>query len=210
MEALTSIDAEIVLWLNQWVGSFDALDAAAKLIVGDYFIPVSMSFLLLAAWFMGRSPEARDANQRAVLRALLAIGFANLVVLILNDHYFRLRPFAENDLTLLFYEPTDSSFPANPAAVGFAMASGMWQGSRRLGGLMYALAALWGPIQDLCRSILSLRRSGGGPDRHRSEPCRGPGFEDDRTPPHPGPAGYQGAAPGLRLHPFCGFRPRGI
>ena len=84
------------------------------------------------------------ANQRAVLRALLAIGFANLVVLILNDHYFRLRPFAEHDLTLLFYEPTDSSFPANPAAVGFAMASGMWQGSRRLGGLMYALAALWG------------------------------------------------------------------
>ena len=144
METLTSVDAEIVLWLNQWVGRFDALDAAAKLIVGDYFIPVSMSLCLLAAWFMGRGPEARDTNQRAVLRALLAIGFANLVVLILNDHYFRLRPFAEHELSMLFYEPTDSSFPANPAAVAFAMASGMWQGSRRLGGLMYALAVLWG------------------------------------------------------------------
>lgn len=144
METLLKVDTEIVLWLNQWVGRFSTLDGAGKLIVGDYFIPVSISLLLLAMWFVGRDPRTRDANQRAVLRALIAVGFANLVVLIMNEHYFRARPFAEHELALIFYQPTDSSFPANPAAVAFAMASGMWQGSRKLGAFLYGLAVLWG------------------------------------------------------------------
>ena len=133
-----------MLWLNQWAGRTALLDWPEKLIVGDQFIPVCMSFCILAMWFVARDPQARNGHQRAVLRALIAVGFANLVVLILNEHYFRERPFAEHELTLLFYQPTDSSFPANPAAVAFAMASGMWQGSRRLGAFLYGLATLWG------------------------------------------------------------------
>ena len=144
MEALLNVDAEIVLWLNQWAGRSATLDAIEKLIVSDYFIPVSMSLCLLAMWFVGKDTRTRDAHQRAVLRALIAVGFANLVVLMLNQHYFRDRPFANHELTLLFYQPTDSSFPANPAAVAFAMASGMWEGSRKLGAFLYGLATLWG------------------------------------------------------------------
>ena len=144
MEALLNVDAEIVLWLNQWAGRSATLDAIEKLIVSDYFIPVSMSLCLLAMWFVGKDTRTRDAHQRAVLRALIAVGFANLVVLMLNQHYFRDRPFADHELTLLFYQPTDSSFPANPAAVAFAMASGMWEGSRKLGAFLYGLATLWG------------------------------------------------------------------
>ena len=144
MDALQRIDQEIVLWLNQWAGRTALLDWPEKLIVGDQFIPVCMSFCILAMWFVARDPQARNGHQRAVLTALIAVGFANLVVLILNGHYFRERPFAEHELTLLFYQPTDSSFPANPAAVAFAMASGMWQGSRRVGAFLYGLATLWG------------------------------------------------------------------
>ncbi len=144
METLQGIDKEIVLWLNQWAGRFVLLDKVEKLIVSDYFIPVVAALLLMSVWFVGRDPRQRDAHQRAVLRALIAVGFANLTVLILNQHYFRERPFVEHELTILFYAPTDSSFPANPAAVTFAMASGMWQGSRKLGAFLYGLAALWG------------------------------------------------------------------
>ena len=144
MEALLKIDSEIVLWLNQWAGRSATLDAVEKLIVGDHFIPVSISLCLLAMWFVGRDSQRRNGRQRAVLRALLAVGFANLVVLILNQYYFRDRPFTEHELTVLFYQPTDSSFPANPAAVAFAMASGMWQGSRKLGAFVYGLAVVWG------------------------------------------------------------------
>ena len=144
MEALRNIDTEVVLWLNQWVGRYDALDAATELIVSDYFIPVAMSLCVLAMWFVGSNPENRDTHQRAVLRALLAVGFANLAVLILNQYYFRARPFTEHELAQIFYQPTDSSFPSNPAAVAFAMASGVWQGNRRLGAFLYSLATLWG------------------------------------------------------------------
>ena len=144
MEALLKVDSEIVLWLNQWVGRFPALDAVQKVVVSDYFIPVSMSLCLLAMWFAGKDPDSRDANQRAVLRALIAIAFANLAVLTLNQHYFRERPFVDHELTLLFYQPTDSSFPSNPAAVGFAIASSMWQGRPKLGLFLYGFAALWG------------------------------------------------------------------
>ncbi len=143
METLQSVDTEIVLWLNQWAGRFESLDDAMKLIVSDYFIPVSISLFLLALWFVGRDPESRDVNQRAVLTALLSVGFANLVVLITNELYFRDRPFVEHEITLLFYQPTDSSFPANPAAASFALASGAWLGSRRLGTFLYGLAAIW-------------------------------------------------------------------
>ncbi len=144
MEALLKLDTEIVLWLNQWAGRFAFLDAVEKLIVSDYFIPASMGLCLMAMWFVGSDPQHRDAHQRAVLVALACVGFASLVVLIINQHYFRDRPFVDHQLTLLFYQPTDSSFPSHPAAVGFTMASSMWQANRRMGALLYGLAALWG------------------------------------------------------------------
>lgn len=142
METLLSLDSHIVVWLNQWVGRLPLLDSIAKLIVGDYFIPVALSLCLLGMWFVGNDSRSRDINQRAVLTALLAVGFANLAVLILNQYYVRDRPFVAHELTMLFYQPTDSSFPANPVAVGFAMATPTWQAHRRLGLLLFGLAAI--------------------------------------------------------------------
>ena len=48
------------------------------------------------------------------------------------------------DTVLLFYPPTDSSFPANPAVVGFALAMGILFKNRWLGSLAIALALMWG------------------------------------------------------------------
>ncbi|MEK7806711.1 MAG: phosphatase PAP2 family protein, partial [Chloroflexota bacterium] len=64
-------------------------------------------------------------------------------VLVLNQHYFRERPIAELNLANLFYAPTDSSFPANPAAIAFAVAMSIWLGNRRASALLFFLAALW-------------------------------------------------------------------
>lgn len=144
MDAIVEIDSEIVLWLNQWAGRSAFLDSTVKLVVSDYFVPVSMALCLLAMWFVGKDSQTRNAHQRAVLTALIAVAFANLLVLILNQYYFRDRPFFDHELTLLFYQPTDSSFPSNPAAVGFAMAAGMWHGSRKLGLVLFCAATLWG------------------------------------------------------------------
>jgi len=143
MEAIKRADAAIVLWLNQWVGHFPPLDALVKITVSDYFVPMVLSLILLFMWFGGRDAQERDKYQRSAGRAMIALGLVNIAMLIVNLFVFRPRPFAEHDLALLFYQPTDSSFPAHPAALGFAVASGVWQGSHRLGKVCYGLAILW-------------------------------------------------------------------
>ncbi|MBI4234648.1 MAG: phosphatase PAP2 family protein [Chloroflexi bacterium] len=144
MATAAQADAAVLLWLNGWVGRFPWLDTAARLVVSDYLVPVLLSLLLFGMWFAGREPTLRERHQRAVLRAIIGMGFASLVVLIANHYVFRPRPFTQYELQLLFYMPTDSSFPSNPAVVGFAMATGIWTGNRSLGLVAFLGAGLWG------------------------------------------------------------------
>lgn len=147
MEALLKLDQDIVIWLNQGIGRVALLDYLGYLLVSDYFIPLVSSFWMLAVWFCGKDAVTRERNQRAVLRGAIALGFANLAVLLLNQHFFRERPLALYALANLLYQPTDSSFPANPAAVTFAAAMGLWLGNRRAGLVVFALAGLWSLVR---------------------------------------------------------------
>jgi undecaprenyl-diphosphatase len=143
MGAILRADEAAFLWLNQWVGRFPALDALVKVLVSDYFAPVLLSLVLLGMWFLGRGWDARERSQRAVLRGMIALGFANLAVFVMNHYFYRPRPFTQYEVALLFYRPTDSSFPANPAAVSFAIATSIWGTSRRLGLAAFGMATLW-------------------------------------------------------------------
>ena len=144
MGPLIDADEAVVLWLNGLANDVPPLGDAVELLVGDHFIPILISLLMLASWFIERDPVMRERTQKAVLAAMAAMGFASFVVLMLNIPFFRDRPFVDHDLTLLFYQPTDSSFPAHPAAVGFSMATAVWQAHRKTGAVMYLLAAIWG------------------------------------------------------------------
>lgn len=137
------LEAELVVWLNQGIGRVYLLDRVTYLLVSDYFIPLGMCFWALGLWFRGEDVKTRSRNQKAVLAGAISLGFANLAVLILNQAYFRERPFSEYELSNLLYASTDSSFPANPAAVAFAMAMGVWLGNRRASVLLFFLAGLW-------------------------------------------------------------------
>ena len=143
METLLELDGWIVVWLNQGIGRSIVLDGAGSLAVSDYFVPLAMCFWMLGLWFFGQDPHARGRNQRAVLAAAIALGFANLAVLLLDQVGFRARPFTQFDLATLFYDPTDSSFPANPAAVAFAVATAIWLGNRRAAIPLFCLAVVW-------------------------------------------------------------------
>ncbi len=143
-ESIRRADAAIALWLNGWVGRFPALDAAVRVLVSDYFVPVLCVLALVGLWFVGRTPAERERYQRVAVLGLLSLLFANMVVYALNELIFRPRPFADHAMNLLFYQPTDSSFPANPAAVGFAMATAVWHANRRLGVLTLLAAAVFG------------------------------------------------------------------
>lgn len=147
MEAFLKLDGDIAIWLNQGIGRVALLDYLGYLLVSDYFIPLVISFWMLGVWFSGKNVPNRERNQRAVLRGAISLGFANLAVLILNQHIFRERPLSHYELANLLYVPSDSSFPANPAAVTCAAAMGLWLGNRRAGLAVFALAGLWSLVR---------------------------------------------------------------
>jgi undecaprenyl-diphosphatase len=131
------------MWLNAGIGRSAVLDGAGYLAVSDYFVPLAMCFWMLGLWFFGKDIQERGRNQKAVLAAAIALGFANLAVLLLDQAVFRGRPFTQFDLATLFYEPTDSSFPSNPAAIAFAVSTAIWLGNRRASPVLFGLAVVW-------------------------------------------------------------------
>jgi undecaprenyl-diphosphatase len=145
VSSLAALDGWLFEQINGFVGTWRIFDRLMATVVNEYFITVTLSLILLVLWFVGRSPEARRWNQQAVVCAVLAQGLANAIVKLNNLVYFRPRPFDNPALqvNLLFYRPTDSSMPSNPAAVGFAFATAIWLVNRRAGVVLYALATLF-------------------------------------------------------------------
>ncbi len=142
---MLTIDENIFLWINGLAGQFAPLDWLMKGIANDYFILVGLCLVLLVMWLWGRSTEQRDRNQRGVISASLSLGIAQGFVSICNIFCFRTRPFDAlglDNVNLLFYQPTDSSFPSNSVAVVFGAAFAIFLINRKAGGFMLALAAL--------------------------------------------------------------------
>ena len=112
-------DEVIFLWLNGLAGTFAPLDTAIQWVVSDYLVPAAMAMTLVALWFAGTDLASRTRNQVGALAALGSMAISSGVVFAINAMYFRTRPFDDLDVSLLFYEPTDSSFPANAMAASF-------------------------------------------------------------------------------------------
>ena len=91
----------------------------------------------------GPGAGCRGRHQKTVLTPAISLGFANLAVLSLNQGIFRDRPFIHYELTAIFYEPTDSSFPSDPEAIAFAVATAIWWANRRAALSLFRMAILW-------------------------------------------------------------------
>ena len=142
---MADADKTLFAWINALAGRAPALDTAMGWIASDYIVPVCLGLALVAMWFIGRDAQERMRYQIGVFTALTALALSNLVVLISNAYFFRPRPFdGMEDVTLLFYRPTDSSFPSNSAAAAFAIAAVVWRINRRIGAGMFAAAAVYG------------------------------------------------------------------
>ncbi len=143
MEPLVRADETAFLWLNSWVGHFPWLDNLIQFLASDYLVPVMLSLALLGLWFHGATVTARERNQRGVMTAVLGLAIANLGIEVLNRFVDRPRPFEILDVSLLFYRPVDSSFPANAAAVGFAIGVAILLCNRNIGVALMAIAAVF-------------------------------------------------------------------
>ena len=142
---LADADKALFLWINALAGHASAVDAAMGWVASDYLVPVCMGLTLVALWFIGRDVPERMRHQIGMFTALTAMALSSLVVLISNALFFRPRPFdGLEGVSLLFYQPTDSSFPSNSAAVAFAIAAAVWCVNRRLGAALFVAAAVYG------------------------------------------------------------------
>jgi len=137
-----AIDWTVFRLCNSLAGRSLVLDNLIRLLMNDYAIPTVLSLLLFALWFSGKSPTVRERNQRAVLTAVTSLLLGNLMVEAITLVYYRPRPFAFNEVTLLFYYPSDSSFPSNAAVIGFSMATAVWLFDRKMGLVMFVPASL--------------------------------------------------------------------
>jgi undecaprenyl-diphosphatase len=144
------LDTTLFNLINGFAGRMPLVDGLMRLLVNDYLVPTTLCLLSVALWFAGGSREDRARNQRVVLHIALALLLANLLVKFCNLIYFRPRPFSVQPVNLLFYRPSDSSLPSNPAAVAFTFAAVAWQGHRWLGVAMGVIAGLFGFARVYC------------------------------------------------------------
>ena len=140
---MRELDEALFLWINGWVGKFTPMDEVMKLIASDYLVPVTLALILFALWFAGTDVGTRERYQIGIVVAVFAVALANSSIEVLNNFYFRDRPFLNHEAELLFYRPTDSSFPANSAAAAFAIAGSVGIFQRRLAIVIASLAALY-------------------------------------------------------------------
>lgn len=141
---MANADERLFLWINGFVGTVPFLDKVAQWVVSDYLVPVSLALALVALWFIEPDRVVRQRHQIGVFAALTAMGLASLAVFSFNALYFRPRPFDTVDVTLLFYRPTDSSFPSNAVAAVFGIAAVVWGVNRRLGTALLVASGLYG------------------------------------------------------------------
>jgi undecaprenyl-diphosphatase len=139
--AAVLFDAPLFHWLNGFALRTPLIDVPAQFLMNDYMVPTALSATLLALWFAGRDAGERAAFRRTVLRALLSLALASVALKLINEVYFRPRPFTFDDsVRLLFYHPSDSSMPSNAATVCFALAMSVWLRQKRWGAAMLALS----------------------------------------------------------------------
>lgn len=137
-------DIAIFHLLNNLAGISPVLDWIVRFLVNDYVIPTAMSLVAVWLWFSGDTPEDRLRNRHAVLVIGLGILFSNALIKDLSYIYFRPRPFAIEEVRLLFYRPSVSSMPSVPLTVAFCFAAGAWYNNRTLGKALGMLGALYG------------------------------------------------------------------
>jgi undecaprenyl-diphosphatase len=142
------IDKSVFLFINGLAGKSAVFDTFFRGFANDYFALVTSCFILVWLWFGMKDAAQRQAMQKTVIVAAISIGLTAALVLISNKLLpFRDRPFnalPADSVTLLFYRPTDSSFPSNLASILFAIVWPVLIKNRTYGFILLALAVIAG------------------------------------------------------------------
>ena len=151
-------DRAVFHWINGLAGHFPPLDYVLIGVASDYLVIISMCLVLVAMWFGTRDQQQRRENQLSVTVAMSSLGLATAAVALANLFFEknstlegtaihalfnRPRPFeVEEGVALLFYRPTDPSFPSNLTAVVFGLAIAVRLKNKKVGNLLLGVALL--------------------------------------------------------------------
>ena len=144
LESIVVYDLNLTLAINRYAGKSDMLDSIIGIFASDYFFPVIFALFMVGIWLIGSGQKERVINQHVVIFSIISIAFVNWIVFVSNAYLFRLRPFENDQITLIFYEATDSSFPSNALAVLFAISITTLITNRRYGISLVILSIVFG------------------------------------------------------------------
>ena len=144
LDSVVAYDLNLSLAINRYAGKWDMLDLIISIFASDYFFPVIFALFLVGIWFNGSEQKERVVNQHIVIFSIISLAFVNWIVFVINAYLFRPRPFENEQISLIFYEATDSSFPSNALAVLFAISITTLITNRRYGISLMILSIVYG------------------------------------------------------------------
>jgi len=139
------IDEKITIFINNLNSKNLFWDSFFQIFASDYLIPVICALSIFSLWFLALDSKRLLLNQKIVFYSISSIIFTNFLVWLINNLVSRPRPFIKNsdDINLLFYAPTDPSFPANPVAIGFAVAASIFPAHKYLGYSLIVISIIF-------------------------------------------------------------------
>jgi len=144
LNSIIDYDLSLSLAINRYAGKSEMIDLLMGILASDYFFPVIFALFMVGIWFNGSGQKERVVNQYIVIFSVISLAFVNWVVFVANAYLFRSRPFENEQITLIYYEATDSSFPSNALAVLFAISISVLIVNQRYGSALLFLSIVYG------------------------------------------------------------------
>ena len=140
-DLLIELDKNLFFLINSKAGIYESIDSLLGIVAGDYLVPVMLSLGLIFLWFQETAKDRAIEVRKRVLIAICSLLGSCLLVMIINELFFRERPFNLPEAKLIFYAPTDSSFPSNSTAAMFGLSIPILKTRMRV-GMMMLLASM--------------------------------------------------------------------
>lgn len=133
-----NLDYEIFSKINGLAGRFSYLDPAMALVAR--WGAVVYAIALLSVWFKKAVPGQTIKNRKGVLKVILSAGIALGINQIIGLLYFRPRPFAGHNVTLLLGRSPDPSFPSDHATGATAVTASIFVQNKAWGTILTVLS----------------------------------------------------------------------
>lgn len=130
---LYELDVIIFNWINQYAGRFPVLDEV-MIFSSKLFIYILITALIIGVMIS----KHRITYLAGIAGMLLGLGIKQIIELI----YVRPRPFVSYDIQVLIEKEASASFPSITTLVAFVAATTIWINNKKLGFLLFIVAAL--------------------------------------------------------------------